>query len=251
MPSRTPQHPVAAHTEPGRATAESGVFPMPQAGSNADDAPMHASQFHHTDPRLADIARIEPGTLTRSRRSPRRGARGIVVSAAVGTLVFAACGGDEGSSGPVDLADSSPSAAVCNGTPSDVNPPASDPFSGYAYLNDGSGWTVGWDAFGDQRAIVGDDATAILCIEVTESTPGERCEYEDDGDTFTLVMTSASYSIELRNADTANVIARDTFSVDAEECPFVTSWSEGESERNSYPTPSDEQIQTSIGPFLG
>ena len=94
-----------------------------------------------------------------------------------------------------------------------MNPPA-DPFSRCTYLDDGTGWSVGWDAFGEQYAIVGDDATMILCVGVTDSTPGERCEFEDHGETFTLVMQDAT-SIELRNADTANVIATDTFCVGA------------------------------------
>ncbi len=175
-----------------------------------------------------------------------------IAALAVG-LVASACGGDDGGdSGSVDLASSFASAAVCNGEPSDANPPASDPFSGYVYLNDGSGWSTAWSgAFGEQHAIVGDDATAILCVSVTGSTEAERCDYEEDGESFTLVMASATYDIELRNADTANVIATDSFTVDAEECPFITSWTPGEGERTSYPDPAEEQIQTSIGPFLG
>lgn len=169
-------------------------------------------------------------------------------------MTLAACGGSDGSSSSDDLdfADSFASAAVCNGEPSDVNPPASEPFAGYAYLNEGSGaWGFGWSSvFGDQTAIVGDDATAILCVTVTETTESERCEYEEDGEMFTLVMVEASYDIELRNADTASVIARDSFDVAADECPFVTSWTEGEGERTSYPVASDEQIQLSLGPFL-
>ncbi len=178
--------------------------------------------------------------------------RNLVIGGLAAAVLVTACGGDDGESGSVDLADGTPSAAVCNGEPSDVNPPASDPFSGYVYQNDGSGWTTGWfDAFGEQHAIVGDDATAILCVNVTESAESERCDYEEDGETFTLVMASATYEIDLRNADSANTIARDTFSVEAEDCPLIVSWTAGESERTSYPRPSDEQIQTSLGPFLG
>jgi len=168
-----------------------------------------------------------------------------------GALAIAACGGDGGSGGgAIDLSDGLASADVCNGNPSDVNPPASDPFSGYTYLNDGTGWTTGFDVFGDQRAIVGDDATAIMCVNVTETAAVERCEYDEDGEAFTLVMNEATYTLDLRNADTANVIATHTVTVPAEECPFVTSWTEGEGERNSYPTPSEEQIEVAIGPFL-
>ncbi len=179
--------------------------------------------------------------------------RNLLIGGLAAALLVTACGGgDDGDASPVDLADGLPSAAVCNGEPSEVNPPSSDPFSGYVYLNDGSGWATGWfDAFGEQHAIVGDDATAILCVNVTETAESARCDYEEDGETFTLVMASATYEIDLRNADTANTIARDTFSVDAEDCPMIVSWTPGETERTSYPRPSDEQIQTSLGPFLG
>lgn len=177
----------------------------------------------------------------------------LVAGALVAGLAVAACGGDDDEgSDSVDLADGLASAAVCNGEPSDANPPSSDPFSGYVYVNEGDGWTTGWgDLFGDQQAIVGDDATTILCVSVTESTEVQRCDYERDGETFTLVMASATYDIELREADTAEVVAGDTVSVEAEECPGITSWTEGESERTSYPRPADEQIQASLGSALG
>lgn len=178
-----------------------------------------------------------------------------LIAGAVGlALAVAACGDDDGggSSDAVDLSSGLASAAVCNGEPSEVNPPSSDPFSGYSYLNAGDGWTRGWvGVFGDQEAIVGDDATSILCIQVTESTEVERCEYEEEGESFTLVMVSASYDIELRNADTAEVVASDSLDVEAEECPGITSFEAGETERTSYPQPSEEQIQASLGPFLG
>ena len=171
----------------------------------------------------------------------------------VATIALTACGGDDDSSGGgLDLADSFASARVCNGEPSDVNPPSSDPISGYVYLNDGDGWTSGWfDAFGDQQAIVGDDATTILCVTVTESTEGQRCPFEDDGEKFELVMMSATYSLSLRNADTANEIARGTASADAEDCPFSTSWTSGEKERQSFPTPTEGDLPGIIDTFFG
>ena len=167
---------------------------------------------------------------------------------ATGLLLTACGGGDEG--GPIDLASSFPSAAVCNGEPSDVNPPASDPFSGYVYLNDGDGWGSGWsNLFGGEHAIIGDDATTILCASVATTTEADRCEYEDDGETFTLVMASATYDVELRTAETADVLAAESIAVAAEECPMVTSWTPGEGERTSYPRPSDDQLQSAIGEF--
>jgi hypothetical protein len=169
---------------------------------------------------------------------------------------LAGCGGDDGDSGSsgIDLADGLPSAAVCNGEPSEVNPPSSDPISGYVYLRAGEdqGWTTGWfDTFGEQHAIVGDDATAILCVTVTESTEVTRCPFEDEGETFELVMMEADYSFSLRNADTANEIARGTASAPAEDCPFSTSWTPGEGERQSFPAPTEGDLDGTIDVFFG
>jgi hypothetical protein len=183
------------------------------------------------------------------------------VLAALGLVlaVLTGCGGDDdggggGGAATIDLADGLPSAAVCNGEPSDVNPPASDPASGYVYLSAGEdqGWTTGWfDTFGEQHAIVGDDATMILCVTVTESTEASRCPFEDGGETFELVMMEASYSLSLRNADTADEIGKGTASAPAEECPVSTSWTPGEGERQSFPAPTDGDLDDLIEVFFG
>ena len=128
----------------------------------------------------------------------------LLVALALLVTLSAGCGDDDGGGGTIDLADSFASAAVCNGEPSDVNPPATDPVSGYVYLRTGEdqGWTSAWfDTFGDQQAIVGDDATVILCVTVTESAEATRCPFEDDGEPFELVMMEATYTFSLRNAD--------------------------------------------------
>lgn len=180
----------------------------------------------------------------------------LFAALAVAATALAGCGGDDGggSGSSVDLAGSFASAAVCNGEPSDVNPPSSDPISGYVYLRPGEdqGWTTGWSGFfGEQQAIVGDDATAILCVTVTESTEDTRCPFEDDGETFELVMMEASYSFSLRNADTADEIARGTASAPAEECPFSTSWTPGEGERQSFPAPTGGDLASTVDMFFG
>jgi predicted small secreted protein len=182
------------------------------------------------------------------------GTKAVTAVVALAAISLAACGGsDEGAgSSTFDLASSLPSAAVCNGEPSEVNPPSTDPISGYVYINGGDGWTTGWiDTFGDQRAIVGDDATTILCVKVTDSTEVTRCPYEDDGDEFELVMVDATYSFSLRNADTANEIARGTASGSAGDCPLSTSWSQGENERTSYPAPTEGDLAAAIDVFFG
>ena len=201
-------------------------------------------------PETADIVHAPDPRHPAGRPSTVRPVRWIALATFTGMLL-AACGGSDGD-GSVDLADGLPSAAVCNGEPSSVNPPSSDPFSGYVYLNDGEGWSTGWSgAFGEQHAIVGDDATSILCVSVADSTEVERCEYEEDGEAFTLVMASATYDLELRHADTAAVVATDTVTAEAGECPFVTSWTAGEGERISYPTPAGDALAATLEPFLG
>ena len=133
-----------------------------------------------------------------------------------------------------------------------MNPPSSDPSSGYVYINGGDGWSTGWtDTLGDQRAIVGDDATMILCVQVTESTEVARCPYEEGGDEFELVMVDATYSYSLRNADTANEIARGTASGTAADCPLLTAWSEGEAPRVTYPAPTEGDLAADIDVFFG
>lgn len=189
-------------------------------------------------------------TKSRDRTSRRLGAG--VVTAVTAALALGACGGDDEGSGSVDLADGLPSAAVCNGDPSDAAPAASEPFAGYAYLNDGDGWSSAWfDVFGDQQAIVGDDATTIMCVTVAASTETDRCDYEQDGDTFTLVLVDADYDVELRTAESAEVVASDSFTVTAEDCPGFTSWTVGETERTSFPVPGADQIAASFGEFIG
>ena len=179
--------------------------------------------------------------------------RAIATAAAL-TIAATACGATDDGATTVDLASGLPSAAVCNGEPSSVNPPATDPISGYVYLSEGEGegWTTGWfDTFGDQHALIGDEATLILCVTVTESTEGFRCPFEDDGETFELVRMNATYAYSMRNADTANEIARGTASAPAEECPTFTSWSSGEGERRSWPTPTEGDLEEAIDVFFG
>ena len=178
----------------------------------------------------------------------------LLAALAVAATGLAGCGGDDGGGGSIDLAGSFASAAVCNGEPSDVNPPSSDPISGYVYLRTGEdqGWTTGWSGFfGEQHAIVGDDATAILCVTATEATEATRCPFEDEGETFELVMMEATYAFSLRNADTAEEIAQGTASAPAEDCPFSTSWTSGEGERQSFPTPTEGDLAGTVDMFFG
>ena len=158
-------------------------------------------------------------------------------------------GGEGGSGDAIDLADTFASAKVCNG---EANENVPDPTASnvYTYLNEGSGWSTAWfGLFGDSEAIVGDDASNILCATVTDSTEAERCEFEDDGDKFTLIMMDATYDIELRFAESANVIGRDSGSVSADPCPTITSWTPGEGERRDYPQPT-ELVQPFIDTFF-
>lgn len=176
----------------------------------------------------------------------------LVAVFVVAALALMGCGGDDDDGGgTVDLSDGLASAAVCNGEPSGVAPPSSDPgFSGYVYLNPGDGWTTGWfDTFGDNQAIVGDDAQSILCVTVTESSEGQRCPYEEDGEQFELVMMNATYQYELRHADTANVVANGTGSASAEPCPTFASWTSGEGERQDWPFPTEGDLDGIIATF--
>lgn len=166
------------------------------------------------------------------------------------TALAAACGGSDGGSDTVDLADTLASAKVCNGEANENAPEGGDSL-GYAYLNAGDGWTSGWfDMFGDAGAIVGDEAHNILCATVTESSEAERCDYDEDGETFTLIMMDATYSLELRFAKSANVIARDTGTAAAAECPSFVSWTEGEGERRQFSQPT-EALDRMLQPFFG
>ncbi len=63
-------------------------------------------------------------------------------------------------------------------------------------------------------------------------------------------MMEATYELSLRNADTANEIARGTASAPAEDCPFSTSWSAGEQERTSYPAPTQGDLPGIIDVFF-
>ncbi len=167
------------------------------------------------------------------------------------TAFVASCGGSGGgSSESVDLADSLPSAAVCNGEPNE-NVPESGNSTGYAYLNGGDGWSTGWnEVFGEDKAIVGDDAGNILCATVTESSEVERCEYEDNGESFTLILMEATYDIELRFAKSANVIGRDTGTATADECPVSVVWTPGEGERRQFAPPT-EALEPILTTFFG
>lgn len=166
------------------------------------------------------------------------------------TIIFlAACGGSDGGSGPApfDEADFDPAAAVCTGEPNPNAPTgAGGTELGYAYRNDGNGWRTAWTSvFGaNQASIAETEASSILCATVVESSETERCEFEQDGETFTLVMMEATYDIELRFASSGNVIGTDTVSAASDECPFVTSWSLGDTERKSWPEPTAELART-------
>lgn len=169
----------------------------------------------------------------------------------VAAVLLGACGGSD-SGGSIDQADSFPSAAVCNGEPNDKAPAAGSPDKGYVYVNDGSGWRASWfGAFGDNHALSADvEATVILCATITSSTEVERCDFEEDGDQFTLVLMEAEYDIEVRSASSAEVIATDTAVGSPDGCPFIGSWSQGEKERRSFPEPSADLART-IGALFG
>ncbi len=167
----------------------------------------------------------------------------------IGALLgVAACGGsDGGDAATFDAADFDPAAAVCNGTPNPSAPNGTGRAEmGYAYLNDGDGWRTTWGSvFGANHATIAEtEATSILCATIVESTEAERCDFEDEGDTFTLIKMAATYDIELRFASSGNVIGKDTVSAPAEECPMITSWSKGETERRSWPEPTAELART-------
>lgn len=161
----------------------------------------------------------------------------VVLAAAI---VIASCGG--GGSGSVDQADTFPSAAVCRGDANENAPARSGNDQGYVYVNEGEGWKAQWfDTFGDKRAALPEtEASVILCATVTQSSEVDRCEFETDGEAFSLILMEATYDVALRAASTAEVIATKTMTASNEECPFSTSWRTGEGERASFAPPADD-----------
>lgn len=176
-----------------------------------------------------------------------RALHGILVACVAAAAT--GCGGSGDANDTIDLADAFASARVCNGEANE-NVPEGANGTAYTHLSNGDGWSTAWPGvFGDNEAIVGDDAGNILCVTVTASSEAQRCDYEDDGDAFTLIMMDATYDIELRFASSANVIGRDSGSATADDCPTVVSWTPGESERQQFPVPT-EALQPLLDTFF-
>ena len=160
------------------------------------------------------------------------------------TALAGACGGDDG--GSTDQAATSSAAAVCDGEANETAPgiePGTTPVA--VYEDAGDGWTFqSWigDLPESRDPIIPEDAGIVVCLEVTGSEVAEECEFEEEGQEFTLELADADYDVTVRGAATADELAAGSASATSGDCPTFTSFSGGETSRVQYARPVEEVV---------
>ena len=174
----------------------------------------------------------------------------------VATGMLGGCsGGDDDGGGSGDTAPTVavPSDAVCDGTGNPAAPAMTE--SGntvYIYVNDGSGWSYqSWfsDLPGGAEPLNPDEASLVVCLEVTGTSTTVTCPFEDEGDAFTLEVAEATYDATLRASSTGEVVETITTASEAPECPLSAFWTQGEGTRTDYAKPVDD-VLAMLEPYL-
>ena len=99
------------------------------------------------------------------------------------------------------------------------------------------GWTT-WDEPAD--------AQLVACVDLSDKTRADKCEYEGDGDD--VYVYSANVEVALREAKTGNLVDKFTEKMTpAGGCPSVEF---GEEQEGIYPS-YDEQLQAFLKPHVG
>jgi hypothetical protein len=108
------------------------------------------------------------------------------------------------------------------------------------------GWSASWPELARTEL--------VTCIRRLSATPGQVCEgYKDDDDDteWTVQIYDATYEYLVRNARTAEVIAKETFEVPAGRCPMFTSFSKDDPQpKPYYPSIGDGQVELFVRPHV-
>ena len=173
--------------------------------------------------------------------------KGRIVGGLVVAMAMVACGGgDDGGDEPIDQAEVLDSAAVCEGQGNPAAPALGEGQDQLAfYLHDENGWALeSWSAElpPDTEALIPDDAAVTVCLSVTATGETVTCDFEDEGDQFTLTVAQATYDVAIRASSTGEVLDQGTANSKAAECPFSAFWTEGEGTRTDYQDPTKDVL---------
>ncbi|MGI9557786.1 MAG: hypothetical protein ACR2N5_07580, partial [Solirubrobacterales bacterium] len=177
--------------------------------------------------------------------------RGISALFLVLVVGLAACGGDDDDSGGGDTEIAAPGSAagVCSGEAVASAPEYTEGSAEVAVFTDaGEGYeftSYSGELPDGSESLIPEEASAIVCMEVTESEVVETCEFTDDdsGESFTEELADATYNVTVLVAQTGDELVSDVLSAEAGDCGIITSFEPGEGSRVEYAKPGEELTQ--------
>ncbi len=116
-----------------------------------------------------------------------------------------------------------------------------DPEYGYSSVTLPDGWETSYESY--------ESTQLVACLDRVSTTPVELCEgYEDDesGISWSVQTFDSTYELTLRDAQSAEVVAEETFEGPSEGCPMFSIFSEGDPD----PAPEYDVPSADIEVFL-
>lgn len=111
-----------------------------------------------------------------------------------------------------------------------------DPEYGYSSVTLPDGWETAYESY--------ESTQLVACLNRVATTPVELCEgYEDEesGISWSVQTFDSTYDLTLRDAQSAEIVAEETFEGPSDGCPMFSIFSEGDpSPAPEYDVPSAE-----------
>ena len=92
-----------------------------------------------------------------------------------------------------------------------------------------------------------EETELVVCLTAVPGEMAEACEYDIEGQNYTLNNYAASYEVELYEATTGNLVDSTTLDIPAEECPMY--WYFFDLVENYYPV-YDQPLTEWITPYV-
>ena len=112
-----------------------------------------------------------------------------------------------------------------------------------------SDWTVAFDENADNYAQV----DIVACAARTADELAQTCEgYEDEetGTSGTVRWHTATYELTVYAAQSGEELGSTTIEADDDVCPSIATFDEGQTEIDSYASPSEDDITAFLRPFV-
>ncbi len=193
----------------------------------------------------------------------------LLLSLGLIAAVLTSCGGDDsGGSDSSTSGDGSPAAStpappgtaagVCEGeTFADAPPYEKGSAQVTVFTDAGEGDGYEFSSYSTElpdsaSALVPEDASVIVCMEVTDSKVVETCEFEDSdsGEKFNQEKADATYDVRALVAATGEELFSTELSAEATDCGLIASFTPGEGTSVDYAKPADE-LAKQLQPITG